>query len=54
MKSEQYFAVTNAKSLAIFQACLKLVRKEAEPNSLAGIVNIQNTMDQTIYIKGTQ
>ena len=29
VKSEQCFAVTNAKSVAIFQASLKVVRKEA-------------------------
>ena len=29
VKSEQHFAVTSAKMVAVFQASLKLVRKEA-------------------------
>ena len=51
VKSEQNFPVTRAKRVAIFQASLKL-EKMLEPNSLAGIINIWQSMDQTIYVKG--
>ena len=36
VKSEQWFTVTSAKRVAIFQIRLKLV-KRSEPNSLTGI-----------------
>ena len=45
------FAVTSAKTVAVFQSSLKLVREEDRPNSLTRIINIQHSKDQNVYTK---
>ena len=51
VKSEQCFAVTSAKSVAVFQASLKVVREDAGANSLTTITNIQHPKDQNVNEK---
>ena len=50
-KSEQHFAVTSAKRVAVFQASLKVVREEAVPNFQKQITKTQHPKDQIIYKK---
>ena len=50
-KSEQCFAVTSAKRVAVFQASWKVVREEAGAQLSTRITNAQHPRDQNIYEK---
>ena len=49
VKSEQCFAVTGARRVAVFQA--SLVREEAGFNSPTMTTNVQHPKDQNVYEK---
>ena len=53
VKSEQHFAITSAKRVAIFQGSLKLVREKAWAQlSLKRIINFWHLTDQNFYVMG--
>ena len=51
VKTEQSFTVRSANRIAVFQASLKVVREEADPNSPTKITNGQHPRDQNVYEK---